>query len=418
MKRERIEEFNPWWFTGKVPDELLHSYRRRLFYSLAQSLKKRYMTSIVGLRRTGKTTIMFQLIQKLLDDATEKSRILYFNFDEYVENLDELMDAYREFKSIDMRSGRVYVFLDEIQKLAGWSDQIKKYYDLYPKIKFFVSGSESLFIASRTKETLAGRINEFRLETLSFDEYAEIKGAVNLPSSGMKALFSEYLENGGFPELIGKSRQEIKDYVRSVVLDKIIFKDIAVLFGVKDTETIRQLVEIIATSPGMYMDYQSLAKQLDKDRRSIKNYVMLLNESFLVKIMGNYRKGRLSGMRKLKRAYPVDTSIIIAFNNSIDEKLTGHMAETVAVNSLHSSSFWKNSHEVDIIHEGLPIEIKYKGKIAGKDISGIREFMRKFGVKKGIIVTKNEEKTIKIEEGTISLIPAWMFLSKQKQAAH
>src|SRR3989304_5504432 len=128
------------------------------------------------------------------------------------------MDTYRELKSKDLRNDKVYLFLDEIQKLSDWPNQLKKYYDLYPKIKFFVSGSESLFIASKTKETLAGRINEFRLNPLSFEEYTEIKDVASLPSAKMKALFSEYLENGGFPEVIGKNKREIKDYVRSVVL--------------------------------------------------------------------------------------------------------------------------------------------------------------------------------------------------------
>ena len=72
MKRERIEEFNHWWFTGRVPEELLQNYRRKLFYVLAESLKKRYVASIVGLRRTGKTTLMFQLIQKLNRNMTTK----------------------------------------------------------------------------------------------------------------------------------------------------------------------------------------------------------------------------------------------------------------------------------------------------------------------------------------------------------
>ena len=411
MKKERIEEFNPWWFTGKVPEELLQNYRRKLFYKIMGSLEKRYVVSIVGLRRTGKTTIMFQIIQTLLE-GTEKSNVLYFNFDEYAESLDELMDAYRELKSKDPRHDKIYVFLDEVQKLSNWSNQLKKYYDLYPKIKFFVSGSEGLFIASGTKETLAGRISEFRLDPLSFGEYVEIKGAH--PSiAKMKSLFSEYLENGGFPELIGKSRQEIRDYVRSVVLDKVIFKDIVTMFGVKDTETIRQLVEIIASNPGMYLDYQSLAKQLGKDRRSIKTYIMLLHESFLIKIMGNYRKGRLAGIRKLKKAYPTDTSIITAFSHAIDERLTGYMAETAVVNALRAASFWKNSHEVDVIHDGLPIEIKFREKIADNDMSGVREFMRKFKARKGVIVTKSDERTIRTEEGAINLVPAWKFLLKR-----
>ncbi len=142
---------------------------------------------------------------------------------------------------------------------------------------------------------------------------------------------------------------------------------------------------------------------------------MLLNDSFLIKILGNYRKGKLASIRKVKRVYPVDTSIIIAFNQNIDEKLIGEMVETVVVNNLQSKNFWKNSHEVDMINEDVPIEIKYKNKILDKDILGVREFMRKFSVNKGIIVTKNEERRVSVQEGSINLIPAWIFLSKKTE---
>ncbi len=415
MKKEKLEEFNNWWFAKNVPEELLRSYKRSLFNQLTSNLNKRQIVSITGLRRTGKTTLMFQLIQKLLDESAENSSVLYFSFDEYVESLDEVLDTYREVQKKDFRENKFYIFLDEIQKLSGWENQIKKYYDLYPKIKFIISGSESLFIAEKTKETLAGRIYELVLKPLSFSEFIGIKGlGSNIPTIKIKSLFLEYLETGGFPEIIGKEKAERKEYVKSVVLDKIIFKDIVSLFGIRDTETLRQLIEIISTNPGMYLDYSSLAQQLDKDRRSIKTYIVLLKESFLLKIMCNYRKNSMSTLRKLKRIYPTDSSIITAFKSVIDDQFLGRIVECVIINHTNSNYFWKNSHEVDIVADGIPVEVKYQNKIVDKDLTGLREFMRKFSVKKGVLITKDEERQEKLEEGEISLLPAWKFCLESK----
>ncbi len=411
MDREKLEEQNGWWFTGKVPEELLQKYKRALYKKLYGSLHKRQILSIVGLRRTGKTTLMFQLIEKLLEGGTEKTSILYFNFDEFVESLDDLLATYREAKKKDFREQKVFVFLDEIQKLENWPNQIKKFYDLYPKIKFVISGSESLFISTKTREHLAGRLYEFTLMPLSFKEYLGIRGfEPNLPAAKLRSLFLEYLENGGFPEMAGKSRAEVNEYVKSVVLDKIIFKDIVKLFGVRDTDSLRQLIEIIAANPGIYLEYNSLAKQLGIDRRSVRNYVILLKESFLIKILGNYRRGRAASLRKIKRAYPTDSSIIFLFKPMVDEQFIGRIVETVVINSMSSNSFWRNSHEVDFVADGVPIEVKHQNKIIDKDYEGLREFMRKFSVEKGVLLTKNNEEKIKVPEGKIELVPVWKFL--------
>lgn len=411
VKIEKLEEFNEWWFTDKVPAELLKERKRELFKKVIRFMNKRQIVSIVGLRRVGKTTIIYQLIEYLLRKKIDKKSILYFSFDEKVENLDEIIESYVEAHNPDFRKQKVYLFLDEIQKLPDWSNQIKKYYDLYPKIKFVISGSEGLFIALRTKEMLAGRMYEFPLKPLSFREYIEFIGLDknSLPVSRIKSLFREFIIRGGLPEVMGKGSAEIKMYIKSAVVDKIVFQDIASLVGVKDVELLKIIIEVIATSPGMYLEYQSLAKQLDRDRRTIKSYVALLEQSFLVKTMYNYRKGRLSSLRKTKRVYLTDTSIAAAYKGSVDEQFFGKLVESAVVNSSGSESFWKNSHEVDLI-DGGPIEVKYKSKVIEKDVRGVREFMRKFSVRQGLVLTKNDERRMKVPEGIVTLKPVWKFL--------
>src|SRR3989344_37864 len=417
MEKAKLEEFNHWWISGKVDIDLALPFKRDNYPEKEKHLDKRFILALVGLRRVGKTTTMYQIIQKLIESNVNKTTILFFSFDEVSVKLSDVLDTYKEIHSKNLRSENTYVFLDEIQKCEGWENELKKYYDLYPKLKFIISGSESLFIRRKTKETLAGRIFEFTLTPFTFIEYLrfnKVEESEFKYETKIKPFFRKFAEKGGFPETFSlETDKEFKDYIRALVVDKIIYKDIPKMFKLDDPEFLRVLLELIATNPGMYIDYQSLSKQFEKDRRVIKDYLIFLKESFLINILGNYRKGSITTLRKKKRAYPSDNAIIYLYKPKIEEGFIGNMVETSAVNKLQASSFWKNGNEIDIIHDGMPIEIKYQQNVDSRDLKPVMEFMKKFHIKKGMVVTKNDEKEVKTEEGIIKLIPAWKwFLEK------
>ena len=141
-----LEQFNPWWKTGNVKDSWLKPYKRHIYSDIEKYTDKRQVILIWGLRRTGKTTIMFQLIQDLLTYA-DKKHIFYFSFDEIVFDFKEILESYQQTvlgNNFDEVEGKIYIFLDEIQKVDDWENKIKVYYDLYPNIKFVISGSASV----------------------------------------------------------------------------------------------------------------------------------------------------------------------------------------------------------------------------------------------------------------------------------
>ncbi|MEK6896732.1 MAG: ATP-binding protein [Nanoarchaeota archaeon] len=414
MERARLEEFNHWWIRRDVDPELALPFKRDNYGEIERSLSKKFILALVGLRRVGKTTTIYQLIKKLIDEKTDVTTILFFSFDEIKATLNDVLETYKEIHKKDFREEKVYVFLDEIQKCANWENELKKYYDLYPKIKFVISGSESLFIKKKTKETLAGRIFEFNLRAFSFREYLRfnhVREEEFKYESKIKPFFLTFVEKGGFPETFSfDSDKDFKEYIGSLVVDKIVFKDIPAMFNIEDPQFLKILIELIATNPGMYVDYQSLSRQFGKDRRVIKDYLLYLQESFLIQVLGNYRKGSMTTLRKIKRAYPSDTALTYLYKPKAEEGFFGKMVETVAINKLQASLFWKNGNEIDIVHDDVPIEIKYQERITSNDYKPLREFMRKFKKKKGVLVTKHEDKEIKVEEGTITLISAWKWL--------
>ena len=418
MERAKLEEFNHWWISGKVDAELALPFKRDIYLEIERHLDKRFILALVGLRRVGKTTAMYQLIQKLINSKIDKINILFFSFDEVSVRLGDVLETYKEIHNKDFREEKVYIFLDEIQKCFGWENELKKYYDLYPKLKIIISGSESLFIRKKTKETLAGRIFEFTLTPFTFREYLrfnKLEESEFKYETRIKPLFIKFAEKGGFPETFSfKTDRELKEYIRALVVDKIVYKDIPRMFKLGDAEFLSVLLELISTNPGMYIDYQSIGKQFDKDRRVIKDYINYLKESFLITLLSNYRKGSITTLRKRKRAYPTDNALIYLYKSRIEEDFFGRMIETLVVNKLKASSFWKNGGEIDIIHNNIPIEVKYQEKINSEDFKPMREFMKKFNTKEGLMLTKNEEKEIKFEEGTIRLIPVWKWLLEEK----
>ena len=171
-------------------------------------------------------------------------------------------------------------------------------------------------------------------------------------------------------------------------------------------------MKLIATEPGMYLDYASLSRDYGKDRRVIKDYISYLKDSFLISMLGNYRKSNMASLRKKKRVYPADNSLSYIYRK-IDETFFGKMVETLIINQVKATSFWKNAKEIDIIYDGMPIEVKYQEKINSEDIKPAIDFMRKFKKNKAILITKNDEREIKVKEGVITLIPAWKFALKE-----
>jgi predicted AAA+ superfamily ATPase len=417
MNQAKLEEFNPWWITGAVDLELALPFKRDVFQEVEQQVNKRFIIALTGLRRVGKTTILYQMIQDLIHRKISPTNILFFSFDDLSAELSEILDMYKELHAKDFRNEKCYIFLDEVQKYANWENELKKYYDLYPKLKFIISGSESLFIKRKTKETLAGRIFEFVLTPFTFKEYLTINNVLKEEfkyESKIKPFFIKFAQKGGFPETFSfDSERDFKEYVKALVVDKIIYRDIPKMFKIEDPEFLGVLLELIATNPGMYLDYFSLSKQFEKDRRVIKNYVSYLKECFLIVILGNYRRGSITTLRKIKRAYPTDNALSAIYKSKIDEAFLGRMIETLMVNKLKATSFWKNGSEIDIIHNGIPVEIKYQEKINPEDYKPLKEFMRKFNQSQGILITKTEEKEIQTEAGKITLIPAWKFLLKK-----
>ncbi|MGI0141612.1 MAG: ATP-binding protein [Candidatus Micrarchaeales archaeon] len=407
MEVEILENFNIWWRTGKVREELLAKYERHLFGKIQKYLKLRHIILIYGLRRVGKSTMLYQLISETLKSA-DADHILYFSFDDRRYALEEVLDTYQRMilhNTLDNVSGRVYVFLDEIQKIDDWESKIKVLYDLHPNVKFFLSGSASIALRNGAKESLAGRIFDFVLDPLSFAEFLEMQGndisAIKenpaLWNRTIVPLFNKYIKYGSFPELVKTRNEEIaRKYINDDVVEKIIYKDLPESFGISDMELLKTIVDIVARNPGMLVDYASIAKDLKKDQRTISNYFEYLEFGMIIRFAFNFRGSPIASRRKLKKAYLQTPNIAFAYGTSIGA-LMPKMLENVVMASSGAKFFYRNAFEVDFILQEAGKLTGIKVKSSGADAKQLIKFREKFGdkVKKLLLLTNTEPERIK-----------------------
>lgn len=373
--------------------------QRSIFKQLLNQLNTRQIIELSGLRRTGKTTLLFQVLNHLLNQNHNPFALWYFTFDEEKPKLEELLDTFSKQTQIDFKNERILIFLDEIQKLPEFQNQLKVFYDLYPNLKFFISGSTSLFIRKKSQESLAGRIKSLFLNPLSFDEYLLFNDSLHILDNPLMFkteivknfeifLTNQFIESISFPDVSSK-----KDYYIGI-MKKIIFEDIPSIFSVNNVEVLWQIIRMIAQQPGMYIDYQNLANDLGFSNKTISTYLYYLEESFLVKKFYNFSRNRITSEKKLKRFYLASPSFSWALTDFLE---TGRLVENLIPSLKNYQFFWRDAyhHEVDFIeienNQVIPIEIKYKETIQSKDINNLLLFSKKFNCKKAIIFKKGVE---------------------------
>ena len=400
-----MEETNIWW----TKDFHNLEYKNRdIDKEIKKFMKTRQIVAITGLRRVGKTTLMFKYIREYLEAGFPKQNIFYFSFDDYSSvRISDIIDIYKKLFDKDLRSEDYFFVFDEIQKIRNWEEQLKRIYDIYPKIKFLISGSESLFIRRKSRESLAGRIFEFKLNPLNFKEYLEFKNKKFEPPALYEKDLLKELNNffmcNGFPELIDKEPEIIKKYIREGVIDKILYHDMSEVFDVKNLVIVRKIFDILYNNPGQIIELQQFASEVGINRHLLSEYLEYLEESFLIKKLYNYSRNARKTQRRLKKYYPT------LLNPFLFKDDFSKIFEQAIVIHSNADFFWRDPYknEVDIIKTEPLIAIEVKsGEIKESNLDSLKKFIEKFKPKKTIVISYNIEKEIK----GIEIVPAWKWL--------
>ena len=329
-------------------------FPREVFASLKEHYSKPLPLVLHGIRRSGKTYMMYKLFQ-------ETSDACYINFEDErliglkAHDLDLFYEVYLGIKT----PVRPVMFLDEVQNVPGWEKFVSR---LQAKVKFVISGSNASLLSSEYATALTGRYLPVRIFPLSFKEYVTTLGNHNLrpeiteEKAILKNLLNEYTDYGGFPQAsLEKDGMLIK-----TTFNSILYRDIVPRFGIQNALALETLARFLVSNPGKPSSFRSLATLMGMQHEdTAKNYLSYLEKAYLFESLLKFDFSLKKQMVNLKKIYPADTSLTKHAGTLFSEE-RGRLLETIVFNELkrrgHSLYYWKNERgkEVDfVVCDGL-----------------------------------------------------------------
>ncbi|MFA5961222.1 MAG: ATP-binding protein [Parcubacteria group bacterium] len=407
-------------------------FPRAILVELVKYLNIRQIVALVGVRRSGKSTVARQLIEFLIQEKKVKPKnILLLNLESPLLNRfkndpGNLAKIFEEYLALVEPKGKVFVFLDEVQFFSDWQVFVKS---LYEKggVKFFITGSNSRLLSAEMATLLSGRsiakkIYPFNLAEIADARKIEVRSAVEqIRNEGkLKKVFGEYLKVGGFPEIVLEKKKEIRQEILINYYKNILYQDIVPRFEVKKTREIENLLLYLFSNIGQKYSYNALADFLQMNDKTVKEYIGFFEKSFLLFELSNYQYSLKKQENYPKKAYAIDNSFISAVSFSFSENFGRFLENTVFLGLLEAGKeiyYHFEKHECDfVVREGRKItEAIQVTKVLDnnnekRELAGLLEAMEKFKLKNGLIITENQEEKREIKGKKIKIVPVWKWL--------
>lgn len=391
MELEQIfYRFNPWWTEPfSAPGIVRENYVQKLL----KEAEKKHITFVIGLRRVGKTTILKQVIARLIDKI-KPQHILFLSLDHSALapfSLLQLVEKYREVHGIPFKE-KIFLFFDEVQYHEKFEQDMKILHD-HENVKIYASGSNSLLLKDK-KAFLTGRNVQRVINPLTFDEVLLFKG-IKI-SAGEKQLqqkhFLEYLEQGGMPEYILTNDPE---KITSLV-NNIIYKDIVGKHNIKNVKKIQELFLLLCERVGKRLTYNKLANILGIDVETVSSYLSYFEETFLIYQVPRYAKSLNEIVKSPKKIYIADNGLRTVFVGGRDLGALWENLVFLQFKEKKVSYFFENEKEIDFIIESPPkhcfaVEAKLKEEINDEE----RKLLEKAPCKEKMLVrTLNDLKKV------------------------
>ena len=342
-------------------------YKRELYLSKIRPFYKDVdmIKVLTGVRRCGKSSIMQLICDELIDNGVSKSNIVYINLDKRPyksiktqERLEKVIDEL--FLGV---KGKKYLFIDEIQNVKDFEESINAYRE-EGDYSIFITGSNSYMLSGELVTKLTGRYIEFKIGTLSFYEYIEMKKLFNKDiNNDMNIEFTNYILEGGFPLTIKYDEVESKKvYVQSVI-NEIFEKDIKSSKKVRDKSLFNQIQTYIINNFGSTTSIEGLSNYLKKinkhkpSKHTIYNYLSVLENAKIISKCSRFDLKSKKSLNGEEKYYLTDLSFYFATNT--DNRINyGPVLENIiynyAVLNGYSVSIGKvGKLEVDFIVRGI-----------------------------------------------------------------
>ena len=392
----------------------------------------------IGVRRSGKSTYMYQRIQQLIDRGVPRQNILYLNFfDDRIhtlrhESLGVIAEAYYSLYPEKKNTETIYCFFDEIQAVPGWELFVDRMMRT-EKCEVYLTGSSARMLSKEIATQMRGRALSWEMFPFSFREFLDSKGIESEgPLSTRKRLivqkaFEDYWETGGFPEVLGLD-ERLRVKTHQEYLNAILFRDLVERHDIAHPKAVSDLAHWMIDNTASLYSVNRLTGYLkslghNAPRTAVSDYVAWFEDAYFLFTVRIYDASLARSNTNPKKVYCIDHALVTSAASGILIN-SGHLLENlvfIALRRVYPEVFYyktRSGREVDFIiprrgHSKLLVQVCES--LAGpqtrkRELSALEDAMAELGLKEAIIVTRNEEDTVKMDIGTVRIVPAWRFL--------
>lgn len=396
-----------------------YGIERIVLKSIGRKILLPHVIVITGLRRSGKSTLLRQLMKLYYDDKD----FYYINFED-----ERLFDFQaKDFNIIyellvELFGDKKTFFIDEIQNVHHFENFVRRFYD--EGFKFLITGSSARLLNEEIGTKLTGRHVNIVVKPFSFEEYLmsqnfkfDRKHLFRTHTRiELKKYFKNYLLSGGMPEYIIYGDPE----VLTRVYEDIVIKDVISRYKIENQKQLKELYQYLITNMSQKFSYNSLRKFIDiNSANTIKKYIGYLEETYFINVVNKFDYSLKKQIINDKKVYVIDNGFIqkvsIKFTND-----NGWLLENLVFAILKNKGdvfYYSGKHECDFIvaenNEVLEaIQVSWDLTTANKDreIAGLLEAMDKFKLKKGLILTNDQDEEVNIDNKKVIVKPVWKWL--------
>lgn len=402
-------------------------------------------TVCIGVRRSGKSTFMFQLMKKLQDSGVSRQNILYLNFfDDRLhslqhDNLGVILEAYFSLYPEKKNAEKVYCFFDEIQVVPGWEPFVDRLMRM-EKCEVYITGSSAQMLSREIATQMRGRALSWEMFPFSFREFLDYKGIESDgPLSTKKRLtvqkaFEEYWETGGFPEVAGLGRllriKTLQEYFNAML-----FRDLVERHDISHPKAVTDLAHWLVDNTGSLYSINNLTGYLKSlghkaPKSAVSDYLKWFEDAYVLFTVRIFDASLARANTNPKKIYCVDHAMVTSISSGILVN-SGHLLENLVFTALRRVTpdiFYyktKAGREVDFIagRQGPSrmlvqvCESMADQQTRKRETTALAEAMTELKLSQGIIVTRNEEEQIQVDSGKIDVVPAWRFLLNMPESA-
>ena len=415
-------DWNPFWKDDKIPDTLLGRKRSHNF-PLNEILNRKEIKTLTGIRRCGKSTIIYQIINEEIRKGIKPENVLMINFDDKALSdmeLSDLIEIYRE----EIGPGEVInLYLDEVHNCSDWVNTLRKMYDLAQLGQVFVTDSSSSYISGEYTTLISGRTINIKLHTLSFNEYIywnkiDPKGPFNTEEIPIiKRNLKAYMKWGGYPEVVLAESDLQRKIILKDYLDTIIYKDIVERYNA-DQERLKILVGYLLSNPGSLFSPRKFSRRHNFSLETISKYLGYMKEVNFIHTVAGFDFSYNKILKSRKKVYIEDTGLSESFGFKFSEG-KGKLMENVVFNEINRWDFdiyyWSDSNsECDfVLKRGQDIVLAIQvchdlnEDNIKREMEGIDNCFSELNPENGMFITEHESD---LDTGNYQKVELWRFL--------